>query len=103
MATNYNIEIVGIQQETARVYTITISTNTDIGYRLDTDYGGYQPLGAVTYEGKLYQGIELKVIADPNAEKPNTEQDYFIVPQNDPNTIGIYVKCGNQIATINFH
>ncbi|TCP23649.1 hypothetical protein EV195_108119 [Tenacibaculum skagerrakense] len=103
MATNYNIEIVGIQQEAPRVYSITISTYTDIGYRLDINYGGYQPLGAVTYEGKLYQGIELTVVTDPTADKPNTEQDSFIVPQDDANTIGIYVKCGNQIATINFH
>ncbi|MFY7672057.1 hypothetical protein ACOSP6_13310 [Tenacibaculum sp. MEBiC06402] len=103
MNNNYNIEIVGIQQEAPRVYSITISTYTDIGYRLDTNYGGYQALGTVTYKGKLYQGIELKVVADPTADKPNTEQDSFIVPQDNANSIGVYVKCGDQIATINFH
>ncbi|KGL63805.1 hypothetical protein [Polaribacter sp. Hel1_85] len=103
MTDNYNIEIVGIQQETARVYEITISTYTNIGYQLDTDYGGYKSLGTVTYKGQKYQGIELTVVPDSNAEVPKTQNSTFIIPQNDASTIGIYVKCGTQIAVINFH
>ncbi|MAQ75233.1 MAG: hypothetical protein CL613_02735 [Aquimarina sp.] len=103
MTDNYNIEIVGIQQMAPLVYSITISTYTNIGYQLDTNYGGYTSLGTISYNGQKYEGIELTVVQDSNAKKPNTEQDSFLVPQNDQSTIGIYVKCGTQIATINFH
>lgn len=102
-ALNYKIEITGIQQNTDRVYTITISTYSNIGYRLDTDYGGYKSLGTITYDNQKYEGIELIMVADSNAKVPKTEIDHFIVPQNNESTIGIYVKCGIQIATINFH
>nr|WP_294858584.1 hypothetical protein [uncultured Fluviicola sp.] len=100
--TNYNFEIVGIQQDAPEVYSITISTYTNIGYSLDINYGGYQSLGTVTYNGQKYEGIELTVIQDNSAELPHTEQNTFIVGHSDPSTIGIYVKCGNQEATINF-
>jgi len=100
---NSNIQIVGIQQDAPEVYSITISTYTNIGYRLDTDYGGYQSLGTVTYNGQKYEGIELTIVADATAETPNTEQDTFIVGHSDPSTIGIYVKCDSHEATINFH
>lgn len=99
---NYNFTIVGIQQDAPLVYTITTSTYTNIGYRLDTDYGGYQSLGTITYNGQKYEGMELIVVQDSTAELPHTEQDSFIVPQEDPTTIGIYVKLGTQIETINF-
>ncbi len=89
---NSNIQIVGIQQDAPEVYSITISTYTNIGYSLDIDYGGYQSLGTVTYNGQKYEGIELRIVADSSAELPHTEQDTFIVPHSDPSTIGIYVR-----------
>lgn len=39
---NFNFIIVGFQQDAPLVYTITTSTYTNIGFRLDTDYEGYQ-------------------------------------------------------------
>ena len=102
MSNNYNIEIKGLGQNTHFVYTITISTYTNIGYRLDTDYAGYKSLGNITYEGKEYIGMELIIVSDSSVEKPNINSTSFFIERDKESTIGIYVKCGSQVETIKF-
>ncbi|MHA7102816.1 hypothetical protein [Roseivirga pacifica] len=102
MSNDFNIEIVGLKQETHFIYTITISTYTNIGFRLDTSEGGYKSLGNITYEGKEYIGMELIIVNDSSVEEPNTNSTGFFVERTEESTIGIYVKCGSQVETIKF-
>ncbi|MEQ8908705.1 MAG: hypothetical protein RIC95_05905 [Vicingaceae bacterium] len=99
---NYNFEIVSLEQGTPIIYNISLSIYTNIGYQLYFQNDDYTPLGTVTYKGKNYVGMELLVEADPKAETPKKEEMGFFVPNEDPSTIGIYVKCGDQVETVNY-